>query len=173
MILYSASFADGAALPFECAYDADNSSPSLQWMDVPGGTACLSLICQDPIGYKGRPWTHWLLWNIPAWVTRLSPGQPAYPRLEDGTVQGINDYLELGWGGPCPPDGTGVHRYVFTLLALDAPVYPQAPNRDAWEKVVDGHVLGSAVLSGYHAHDSVAASYEAVRHPKSGLRVAW
>ena len=55
----------------------------------------------------------------------LSPGLPQYPRLEDGTEQGLNDYLEYGWSGPCPP--IGVHEYVFTLYALGEAIRPAGP----------------------------------------------
>ncbi|HOX93098.1 MAG TPA: YbhB/YbcL family Raf kinase inhibitor-like protein, partial [Spirochaetales bacterium] len=98
-----------------------------------------------------------------AWQSKLVAGLPAYPRLEDGTVQGINDYYELGWGGPCPPDGSGLHHYVFTLLALDAHVQPESPTWDAWRAAVDGHVLDSATLAAYYAHDASAASFGALR----------
>ena len=33
-------------------------------------------------------------------------------------VTGKNDFGTFGWGGPCPPPGQ-LHRYVFTLFALD------------------------------------------------------
>ena len=36
-----------------------------------------------------------------------------------GAVLGVNDFGEVGYGGPCPPTGDDPHRYVFTLYALD------------------------------------------------------
>jgi phosphatidylethanolamine-binding protein (PEBP) family uncharacterized protein len=33
---------------------------------------------------------------------------------------GTNDFGDLGYGGPCPPEGES-HRYIFTLAALGEP----------------------------------------------------
>lgn len=164
MIVFSPSFADGAELPFECAYDSENRSPAIQWLEAPAGTAAFALLCEDPEGIQGRGWTHWIVWNIPACETRLVAGQPAYPRLEDGSVQGINDYLELGWGGPCPPNGR--RRYVFTLFALDAKIYPESATRPGFERAIDGHVLEAASIVGCRDHESIIGSYEVLRHAR-------
>ena len=34
-------------------------------------------------------------------------------------VQGTNSFDDMGWGGPCPPPGTGEHEYLVQLHALD------------------------------------------------------
>ena len=55
----------------------------------------------------------------------------------------------MGYGGPCPPRG-GVHRYVFTLAALDIATLALAPGaaRRAVEEALRGHVVGQAQLMG-------------------------
>ncbi len=164
MILFSPAFADGAELPSECAYDNENRSPTLQWKEAPLGVARFALLCEDPEGWDGKAWTHWLIWNIPAIETRLLSGQPAYPRLEDGSVQGINDYLELGWGGPCPPKG--LRRYLFRLFALDAPVHPANPTRAAFDEALRGRIMAEASIEGIMGHDQRIGSYEALRHAR-------
>lgn len=124
MVLTSPDFASGTFLPFDSSYESANRSPCLSWSDVPMGVQSFALTCQDQDGPDGQAWTHWLLWNIPATESRILSGLPQYPRLENGMEQGLNDYLEYGWSGPCPP--FGVHEYIFTLYALDLAINPAA-----------------------------------------------
>jgi len=148
MRLTSPAFADGAFLPFDTAYEAGNVSPSLTWSDVPSGTASLALRCEDATSPGAKAWTHWLLWDIPACETRLLPAWPPYERLEGGMKQGLNDYLEPGWGGPCPPQG--LHRYVFTLYALSGLLAPAGMTRAHFDEALIPLVLASASLTGYY-----------------------
>lgn len=90
-------------------------------------------------------------------------GGPAGPR---GTRQGINDYSVwfagdkdmggdyFGYDGPCPPwNDTIVHHYVFTLYALDVDKCPVQGNFKGPDVIsaIQGHVLGSATLTGVYA----------------------
>ena len=70
MILTSPSFADGAMLPFECAYEGSNASPALSWSGAPSGTRSFALSCIDHSSPNPVGWVHWLQWNIPAFETR-------------------------------------------------------------------------------------------------------
>ena len=38
--------------------------------------------------------------------------------FDEHVIQGKNDFGELGYGGPAPPDGR--HTYVFKLYDLDS-----------------------------------------------------
>ena len=69
-------------------------------------------------------------------------------RLPSGARQGVNDFGNLGYGGPCPPPGPR-HRYVFRLYALDADPEPAAGAAKAeLEHAIEGHVLTIAELVG-------------------------
>ncbi|PKL08018.1 MAG: YbhB/YbcL family Raf kinase inhibitor-like protein [Spirochaetae bacterium HGW-Spirochaetae-7] len=160
MVLTSPDFADGTLLPFECAYDSENRSPALSWVDAPYGVKSFAVLCQDPEGPAGRPWTHWLAWNIPGAETRFAAGLPQYPRLEGGIEQGLNDYLEFGWGGPCPP--VGVHTYSIMLFALDAFPAPVAPTASALLAAIADHTLGSARLEASYGEGHVFSSLVAI-----------
>ncbi len=97
---------------------------------------------------------HWVLIDLPGdareiergefshKVTPRGKGGPAFART-DGTLlrQGINDYTAwfagdpdmggdyYGYDGPCPPwNDERVHRYVFTLYALDVDTVPLPPS---------------------------------------------
>ncbi len=160
MILTSPSFADGAMLPFECAYEGSNASPALSWSGAPSGTRSFALSCIDHSSPNPVGWVHWLQWNIPAFETRRLPGISPYACLDDGCEQGLNDFLEFGWGGPCPP--LGLHRYQFCLYALDCLVHPESPRLDALWNAMAGHILEKAELCAYYAADGALSSYEAL-----------
>ena len=165
MRLSSPAFAHGAILPFDTAYEAGNISPSLLWSELPFGTISLALSCEDATGGGAKPWTHWLVWGIPACETRLAPGLPPYAELEGGIMQGLNDYLELGWGGPCPPDG--LHRYEFTLYALAGKIQPTSRSRLHFDRAVAPLVLETASLTAfYQAEDTGMGLLPALRLPR-------
>lgn len=142
MLLTSPNFANGSELPFECSYEARNASPALSWTGAPLGVRSYALVCRDES--DPRNWVHWLLWNLPSYETRLPAGLPPYPGLDDGAEQGLNDFLEYGWGGPCPL--RGVHRYRFTLYAVSSTVRPASPTWAALSEELSGRTLAQADL---------------------------
>ncbi|MBB5369306.1 MULTISPECIES: YbhB/YbcL family Raf kinase inhibitor-like protein [unclassified Janthinobacterium] len=115
---------------------------------------------------------HWLLLDIPAVAREIAAGShsdgvlargKAGPAAPDGLRHGINDYTNWfagdaqmagdyhGYDGPCPPwNDTLVHRYVFTLYALDLPhIAVNAPLTGANVRdALAGHVLAQASLTG-------------------------
>jgi Raf kinase inhibitor-like YbhB/YbcL family protein len=93
--------------------DGDNVSPAVMWKDPPAGTKSFALTLYDPDAPTGSGWWHWQVWNIPADVTGFEEGQ-----VPAGVVQGKGDIGRPGYLGACPPPGTGVHRYTFTIYAL-------------------------------------------------------
>src|SRR3989304_3248862 len=56
-------------------------------------------------------------WNGAEYPKQLNQNIPFDKVLEDGAVQGKNDFRKIGYGGPCPPGG--IHRYFFRIYALD------------------------------------------------------
>jgi hypothetical protein len=110
------------------------------------------------------PWTHWVVWNIPADSTGLAEGVSDGGELTDGTRQGVNSKDEIGYLGPCPPPfvltnaGTGsdqrrddstVQKYHFWLYALDT-VLELAPGATKGDllRAMEGHVMGVGELAG-------------------------
>ena len=52
-------------------------------------------------------------------VVRTLPGKyQTRPKNLSDAVQGNTDFGSPGYGGPCPPAGSGNHHYAFTLFAL-------------------------------------------------------
>lgn len=123
MILRSPSFPHGGPIPATFTADGRGDSPCLRWGDVPAAAAAFALIVTDPDvpdpRNPQRTWVHWVLWDLPAACRALRQGAGGRPLdLPAGTRQGANDWGRTGWGPPDPP--MGVHRYVFSLYALDA-----------------------------------------------------
>jgi len=153
MELTSPDFNNQAEIPKKHTCDGGDISPGLRWADVPDGTRSFVLIVDDPdapdpVNPK-MTWVHWVLYNIPAAAVILPEGDSGND-LPQGTLNGINDWQRIGYGGPCPPIGT--HRYFHKLYALDI-VLPDLknPTKNELEKAMDGHIIEKAELVGlYH-----------------------
>lgn len=151
MILTSANFVDQGTIPARHTCDSnDNISPALAWSGAPSDTKSFALIVDDPDAPDpAKPrmtWVHWVLYNIPASTGLLAEG---IENLPGGTLEGLNDWKETGYRGPCPP--IGKHRYFHKLYALDA-VLPdlKKPTKAALEKAMERHILAKAVLVGLY-----------------------
>ena len=117
---------------------------------------------------------HWTLVDIAPTTTKIDAG--AYssgvtprgkggPAAAHGTRQGVNDYSAwfsgdhdmegdyYGYDGPCPPwNDSIVHRYAFTVFALDLerlPLEGRFGGADV-RRVIEGHVLDSASITGIY-----------------------
>ncbi|MCL5429425.1 MAG: YbhB/YbcL family Raf kinase inhibitor-like protein [Chloroflexi bacterium] len=144
--LTSPSFEEDGLIPRYFACTGTNQSPELNWNDPPTGAQSFALVFDDPDAASGS-WVHWVMFNVPAESRGLAAGISPSATFEDGTIQGTNSWGRLGYGGPCPPEGS-THRYVFILYALDAvlDLSPEAMKEDLLA-AMDGHVLAEAKLS--------------------------
>ena len=153
MKLKSSAFTDGSPIPKKYSRDGADASPALSWSDVPAGTKSLALVCDDPDAPRGT-WVHWVLFNLPPKATGLPEGVEKSERPAGGGVQGKNSWDEIGWGGPQPPVGHGVHHYEFRLSALDTLLeLPPGATKAQVESAMRGHVLAQAKLTGTYRRD--------------------
>ena len=115
--LTSPDFDDGGRLPDSAGYANENRSPRLGIDGTPDDAETLVLLMDDPDAQPvaGHTWIHWIVWDIDASVEAFPEGWDG-----SGATVGYNDFLEQGYGGPSPPEGTGTHGYRFKLLALDS-----------------------------------------------------
>ncbi len=106
--------------------DGGNQSPALAWSGAPAGTKSFAVTCYDPDAPTGSGWWHWVMFDIPAGVTALAAGagEASGARAPAGAVQTNTDFGAPGYGGPCPPEGHGPHRYVFTVFAVKQDALP-------------------------------------------------
>jgi Raf kinase inhibitor-like YbhB/YbcL family protein len=145
--LTSPAFASGEDIPIAFTCEGKDVSPPLAWSDVPAAAKSFALIADDPDApdpkAPKRTWVHWVLYNLPA-TARALP-ENAHGALPEGALEGLNDWGQPGWRGPCPP--IGKHRYVFKLYALDTVLgaLPSATKPNL-EKAIEGHIVGKTEL---------------------------
>lgn len=115
---------------------------------------------------------HWLVADIPADVHEIPEGADSDGfvvggkppgRTSYGGITGANSYTDFlagnegmagtygGWDGPYPPwNDERVHRYVFTVYALDVESLGLEPGftLEEFRRAIEGHVLDSGELVG-------------------------
>ena len=147
--LKSDAFKDGGYIPARNTCDDANMSPPLSWTDVPFNTQTFVIICNDAdAAYED--WVCWLMFNIPVERREFSEDQPRQTRFPNDMMQGINDYGNIGYDGPCPPPGK-THRYLFTLYALDTRLQlPAEYSKLEIREAMKGHILAETRLTGLY-----------------------
>lgn len=139
----SASFIAGGEIPVRHTCDGANTSPPLDIKGIPEGAVCLALIMDDPDGPIGT-WVHWVVWNIP--VTHH------IKENEIHGIEGLNDFQQHHYGGPCPPSGT--HHYYFKIYALNALLdLPGITKQFQLEKAMSEHIIAYGELMGLYARN--------------------
>ncbi len=146
MKLFSPAFQDKSPIPDKYTCDGRDISIPLNWQDIPAEAQTLALIMDDPDA-PGGTWVHWVIYNIPANCPGLPEGQAGIQILPDGSLQGLNSWKRIGYGGPCPPGGT--HRYFFKLYALHQ-MPPPAPGLTKMELLesLQGHIIEQVEIYG-------------------------
>jgi hypothetical protein len=102
--------------------NGQNISPELSWDNAPAGTKSFAITIYDEDAPTGSGWWHWLVFDIDKSVggVKSGAGNPAAGTAPAGAIQSRTDFGNPGYGGPCPPQGSGSHRYIVTVYALDA-----------------------------------------------------
>ena len=125
--LSSPTVKDGATLTLEQVFkgfgcEGKNVSPALEWKGAPKDSKSFAITVYDPDAPTGSGWWHWVMFNIPADVTKLEAdaGNLGAGKVPKGAVQSRTDFGAPGFGGACPPEGSKKkpHRYIFTVYAL-------------------------------------------------------
>ncbi|HVS23075.1 MAG TPA: YbhB/YbcL family Raf kinase inhibitor-like protein [Gammaproteobacteria bacterium] len=115
MQITSPAFEPLGRIPKKHTGEGPDVSPALAWSGAPKEAKSYALVCHDPdaplVTADGYGFVHWVLYNIPASVTKLAEGEKGY-------TNGATSFGKPKYGGPLPPEGHGVHHYYFWLLAL-------------------------------------------------------
>jgi Raf kinase inhibitor-like YbhB/YbcL family protein len=151
MNVESPDFKNGGKIPKDETGEGADNSPALLFSNIPKGTKNLVLIVDDPDAPRKEPWVHWVLYNIPPEVKAVPAHQPKEDRLNglNGAEQGTNDFRQVGYNGPLPPRGHGLHHYQFHLYALDQQInVPPGATKKQVVSAMKGHVLDEGEIVG-------------------------
>jgi Raf kinase inhibitor-like YbhB/YbcL family protein len=149
MSLTSADISPGVAIPIAHIYPrcgGDNVSPNLSWGGAPRGTVSFVLTMID-VDVKPDEWSHWIVVGLPATLSSLPRGAQTLP---GGAKVLVSNFGDAAYAGPCPPKGTGVHHYQFTIWALPTATISLAPDEKATTltALLSKHALDRASLTG-------------------------
>ena len=154
MTIQSNAFISGQKIPEVFTGEGQDMSPPLTWQHVPQVTRELALICDDPDAPTPEPWVHWLIYNLPPETESLPERIPRDGQITAPVTarQGCNSWPKgdnLGYMGPMPPRGHGLHHYHFKLYALDIPLnLPPCVDRAQLLAAMSDHILATAELMG-------------------------
>ena len=141
----SADFEEGGEIPKKFGYKHGNEVPLIIPTGLPVETESVAIIMDDPDAMKavGKVWIHNMYF-----FARIGQGWEEHFKV----VEGKNDFGEIGYGGPAPPDGR--HTYVFKGYALDTNLFHELKDgfsKQELEDAMKGHILAEAKLTGTFA----------------------
>lgn len=140
-------FEYGEMIPEKHTCDGDDISPLIRWDNVPKATVSLVLLMDDPDA-PGGVFTHWIAYNLPGEDGQLEEIIPKEKNLENGGIQGKNDFGDYGYGGPCPPKKEN-HRYFFRVFALDKKLAQEdGANRNSLLQAMEGSIIDQGEFMG-------------------------
>jgi Raf kinase inhibitor-like YbhB/YbcL family protein len=148
MELHCSDFEHEEMMPQQHGRSFDNKVPSFSWEHVPENTKSFALVCHDPDALSGT-WIHWVVYNIPSDLRSLPNDLGRAVEAANGVCQGLNSWGEVGYDGPQPPSGSGIHRYFFTLYALNTSFdFKGEVPLHVLTEAMKGHVLSQAEYMG-------------------------
>lgn len=113
----------------------------MQIYGSPEKAKSLAIIVEDPDAGDDT-WVHWVVRNIPV-SNRIT--EDCVPENE-----GINDFGNRHYGGPCSP--LGMHHYSFNFFALDMALQLKSTiTKSDLENAMASHVLASGELIGVYS----------------------
>jgi Raf kinase inhibitor-like YbhB/YbcL family protein len=158
----STAWPDGGTIPLRYTQVGGETSPGVQWSGAPQGIMSYVITFQDADSVAQNSTDgllHWMVWNIPANMTNLPPGQPDGFQLDNGISQ--ISVSGSRYRGPGAPAAGPVHHYVLEVYALDTmidvkvpPQGPQDPNPNVQQirgqimQAMVGHIRGKGSYVG-------------------------
>lgn len=153
--LKSPSYAHNELIPTRYCHTSvvggRNISPGFEWSDPPIATKSFVLTIIDP-HEVAKNWVHWLVVNIPFRERNIVEGVSRTNSLPGGARELINSFGEMGYGGPAPPRGSGVHPYVATVYALNVQQIKIGISSSLRQLmgVIEGKIIAEAGMTGLY-----------------------
>lgn len=131
--------------------DGADVSPALEWSGAPADTRSFAIAFHDLSNIAGQsPFTHWVMWNIPATSTGLPAELPA------GTEPGVpaENTRQVSFRGDNAFAGSGrcgnVYELVLYALSVSELEPPDTSSADAVQGALEasGDVLDTATMRG-------------------------
>lgn len=140
----SQEFAKGGVIPTLYTCDGDNINPPLVIDRVPGDAKSLVLIVED-MDSKPEGFTHLIIYNLSPETLNIESGN-----LSAEASYGINDYGEIGYDGPCPPQNEN-HKYYFRIYAIGERLpNDKNLNRKDIEEAIRGKIIKEGEFYGQY-----------------------
>jgi Raf kinase inhibitor-like YbhB/YbcL family protein len=138
-LISSTNFKNGQEIPKKFGYNFENFKPEILINNIPKNTKALALVMDDPDAMEavGKIWVHWIAFTNEL-IQSFSSSK---------IIEGINDFNEIGYGGPAPPDKR--HTYIFKIYAIDS----NLNLKTGFTKLelidsIRGHIIGESQLTG-------------------------
>lgn len=148
MELKSSSFKYNSVIPSKYTCDGKNINPNLYLENIPEKVEDLVFIVDDPDAPAGT-WIHWTVWGVDPKVNTINEGE-----LPEGAREGLTSFGTVGYGGPCPPESSGVHRYSFRVYAMDKKIkLPAGSALEELQREIQSGVIADAEIIGLYSHD--------------------
>ena len=130
---------------------ANDTSPQLSWFGAPKNTKSYAITIYDMDAPTGSGFWHWAVANIPANINEIEEGagDDMGSGLPTGSLQIPNDARAPRYIGAAPAQGSGIHRYLIVVHALDVEdIGIAADATPAFLGMhIAGHILGRAILT--------------------------
>ncbi|MFX3618694.1 MAG: YbhB/YbcL family Raf kinase inhibitor-like protein [Sporolactobacillus sp.] len=149
--LESTSFSDGARIPnkYSGIDRGKNISPELHWSRTPEGTQQFLLIMEDIDVPMALPALHVIALFEPD-IRQLPEGALTADNVQISYIPVKHAHGRVGYFGPRPLPGHGIHHYWFHLYALDFQIANDhaVTGFDDLLPLLGGHVLAHARFEG-------------------------
>jgi len=124
--------------------EGDNMSPQLSWENPPAATKSFAITIHDQDAPTDSGFWHWVVFDIPIIIGELDKNASGkLSGISEDIIESNTDFGAPGYGGPCPPQGDGAHRYIITVYALK--VEKLGLNKDTTPAIVSFYLNNTTI----------------------------